>query len=78
MNPSVLSQYVDELHKYGIEVWACFDPDQNVIRIRVKKGDVYFEDSVEYTGFCREFLLIRMIQNLVNKVKNATSEEEGE
>lgn len=78
MNPSALSQYVDELYKYGIEVWACFDPDPNVIRIRVKKGDVCFEDSVEYTGFCREFLLIRMIQNLVNKAKNDTSEQKGD
>lgn len=76
MNPSVLSQYVDELYKYGIEAWACFDPDPNVIRIRVKKGDVCFEDSVEYTGFYREFSLIRMIQNLVYKAKNATKDSQ--
>lgn len=74
MNPSILSQYVDELNKHGIGVWACFDPDPNVIRIRVIKGDVCFEDSIEYTGFCREFLLMQMIQNLVNKVKNATKD----
>lgn len=78
MNPSVLSQYVDELYKYGIEVWACFDPDPNVIRIKVKKGNVCFEDSFEYTGFCRELLLMQMIRDLVNKVENATSEEEGD
>ena len=74
MNPSVLSQYVDELNKHGIGVWACFDRDRNVICIRVKKGDVCFEDSIEYTGFCRELLLMQMIQNLVNKVKNATKD----
>lgn len=73
-----LSAYADELNKHGIEVWACFDPDPNVIRIRVKKGDVRVEDSFEYTGFCREYLLIQMIKNLVNKVEVATSEQKGE
>lgn len=74
MNPSVLSQYVDELNKHGIGVWSCFDPDPNVIRIRVQKGDVCFEDSFEYTGFCHEHLLIQMIGDLVNKVENATKD----
>lgn len=80
MNSSLeqLSTYVDELNKHGIEVWSCFDPDPNVIRIKVKKGDVCFEDSFEYTGFCRELLLIQMVRDLVNKVENATSEEKGE
>lgn len=80
MNSSLerLSIYVDELNKHGIEVWSCFDLDPNVIRIKVKKGDVCFEDSFEYTGFCRELMLIQMIRDLVNKVENATSEEEGE
>lgn len=73
-----LSAYADELNKHGIEVWACFDPDPNVIRIRVKKGDVRVEDSFEYTGFCSEFALTQMIRDLVNKVENATSEEKGE
>lgn len=74
MNPSVLSQYVDELHKYGIEMWVCFDPDPNVIRIKVKKGDVWFEDSFEYSGFDREYLLLRMLTKLVNEAKNATKD----
>lgn len=78
MNLSVLSNYVDELNKHGIEVWSCFDPDPNVIRIKVKKGDACFEDSFEYMGFCSELALIQMILGLVNKVKNATSEEEGD
>ena len=80
MNSSLerLSTYVDELNKHGIEVWSCFDPDPNVIRIKVKKGDVCFEDSFEYTGFCRELMLIQMVRDLVNKVENATSEEKGE
>ena len=73
-----LSSYVDELNKHGVEVWSCFDPDPNVIRIKVKKGDVCFEDSFEYTGFCSEFALTQMIRDLVNKVENATSEEKGE
>lgn len=73
-----LSTYVDELNKHGIEVWSCFDPDPNVIRIKVKKGDACFEDSFEYTGFCRELLLIQMVRDLVNKMENATSEEKGE
>lgn len=73
-----LSTYVDELNKHGIEVWSCFDPDPNVIRIKVKKGDVCFEDSFEYMGFCRELMLIQMIRDLVNKVENATSEKKGE
>lgn len=73
-----LSAYVDELNKHGIEVWSCFDPDPNVIRIKVKKGDVCFEDSFEYTGFCRELSLMQMIRDLVSKVENATSEEKGE
>lgn len=74
MDLSILSQCVDELYKHGIEVWSCFDPDPNVIRIKVKKGSVCFEDSFEYTGFCRELLLMQMIRDLVNKVENATSE----
>lgn len=78
MDLSILSQCVDELYKHGIEVWACFDPDPNVIRIRVKKGDACFEDSFEYMGFCSELALIQMIIDLVNKVENATSEEEGD
>ena len=80
MNSSLerLSMYVDELNKHGIEVWSCFDPDPNVIRIKVKKGDVCFEDSFEYTGFCRELMLIQMIRDLVNKVENATREKKGE
>ena len=78
MNLSILSEYVDELNKHGIEVWACFDPDPNIIRIKVKKGAVCFEDSLEYTGFCRELSLIQMIRDLVNKVENATSEKEGD
>lgn len=69
MNLSVLSNYVDELNKHGIEVWGCFDPDLNIIRIKVKKGNVCFEDSFEYTGFCRELLLRQMIRDLVNKVE---------
>lgn len=73
-----LSIYVDELNKHGIEVWSCFDPDPNVIRIKVKKGNVCFEDSFEYTGFCRELLLIQMVRDLVNKVENTTSEKKGE
>ena len=80
MNSSLeqLSTYVDELNKHGIEVWSCFDPDPNVIRIKVKKGDVCFEDNFEYTGFCREFMLIQMIRDLVNKVENAASDTKGE
>lgn len=78
MDLSILSQCVDELYKRGIEVWSCFDPDPNVIRIKVKKGSVCFEDSFEYTGFCRELLLMQMIRDLVSKVENATSEEEGD
>lgn len=74
MDLSIFSQCVDELYKYGIEVWTCFDPDPNVIRIRVKKGDVCFEDSVEYTGFDREYLLLRMLTKLVNEAKNTTKE----
>ena len=79
MSPTLnrLSIYVDELNKHGIEVWGCFDPDPNVIRIRVKKGDVRIEDSFEYTGFCCEHLLIQMIKNLVNKVEVATNEQKG-
>lgn len=73
-----LSTYVDELNKHGIEVWSCFDPDPNVIRIKVKKGDVCFEDSFEYTGFCRELLLIQMVRDLVNKVENVMREKKGE
>lgn len=73
-----LSTYVDKLNKHGVEVWSCFDPDPNVIRIKVKKGNVCFEDSFEYVGFCREFALIQMIRDLVNKVENATSEKKGE
>lgn len=76
MNPSVLSQYVDELYKYGIEMRVCFDPDPNVMRIKVKKGDVWFEDSIEYTGFCREFLLFQMLTRLVNEAKNATKDSQ--
>lgn len=78
MDLNILSEYVDELSKHGIEVWSCFDPDPNVIRIKVKKGSVCFEDSFEYTGFCRELLLMQMIRDLVSKVENATSEEEGD
>lgn len=80
MSPTLerLSIYVDELNKHGIEVWSCFDPDPNVIRIKVKKGNVCFEDSFEYTGFCRELLLIQMVRDLVNKVENTTSEKKGE
>lgn len=73
-----LSTYADKLNKHGIEVWSCFDPDPNVIRIKVKKGDVCFEDSFEYAGFGSEFALIQMIRDLVNKVENATSEEKGD
>lgn len=40
MDMSILSQCVDELYKYGIEVWTYFDPDPNIVRIKVKKGDV--------------------------------------
>ena len=78
MDLNILSEYVDELNRHGIEVWSCFDPDPNVIRIKVKKGNVCFEDSFEYTGFCRELSLMQMIRDLVNKVENATSEEEGD
>ena len=78
MELNVLSKYVDELNKHGIEVWSCFDPDPNVIRIKVKKGDVCFEDRFEYTGFCRELSLMQMIRDLVSKVENATGEEEGD
>lgn len=78
MDLNALYTYVVELNKHGIEVWSCFDPDPNVIRIKVKKGNVRFEDSFEYTGFCRELLLMQMIRDLVNKVENATSEEEGD
>lgn len=78
MDLNILSEYVDELNKHGIEVWSCFDPDPNVIRIKVKKGNACFEDSFEYTGFCRELSLMQMIRDLVNKVENATSEEEGD
>ncbi len=78
MDLNALYTYVVELNKHGIEVWSCFDPDPNVIRIKVKKGNVCFEDSFEYTGFCRELLLMQMIRDLVNKVENATSEEEGD
>ena len=78
MDLNVLFKYVDELNKHGIEVWSCFDPDPNVIRIKVKKGKVHFEDNLEYTGFCRELALIEMIRDLVNKVENATSEEKGD
>ena len=78
MDLNVLSNYADELNRHGIEVWSCFDPDPNVIRIKVKKGDVCFEDSFEYMGFCSELALTQMIRDLVNKVENATSEEEGD
>lgn len=78
MDLNVLSNYADELSRHGIEVWSCFDPDPNVIRIKVKKGDACFEDSFEYMGFCSELALIQMIRDLVNKVENATSEEEGD
>lgn len=76
MDMSILSQCVDELYECGIEVWTCFDPDPNVVRIRVQKGDVRFEDSFEYTGFDREYLLLRMITDLANKVKNATKDSQ--
>lgn len=74
MDLNVLSNYVDELNRHGIEAWSCFDPDPNVIRIKVKKGDVWFEDNFEYTGFCSEFALTQMIRDLVNKVENATKD----
>lgn len=76
MDMSILSQCVDELYKYGIEVWTCFDPDPNIVRIKVKKGDVWFEDSFEYSGFDREYLLLRMITKLVNEAKNATKDNQ--
>ena len=37
MDLSIFSQCVDELYKYGIEVWTYFDPDPNIVRIKVKK-----------------------------------------
>ena len=74
MDLNVLSNYVDELNRHGIEVWSCFDPDPNVIRIKVKKGDMWFEDSFKYSGFDREYLLLRMLTKLVNEAKNATKD----
>lgn len=73
-----LQMYIAELNERGIEVWACFDPDPVNMRIKVKKGDVCFEDRINYDVFGRDLLLSQTIRNLVNKVENATSEKKGE
>lgn len=73
-----LSTYVSELNEHGIEVWISFDPDPDHVRIKVKKGDVCFEDCIEYADFGRDLFLSQTIRDLMNKVENATSEKKGE
>lgn len=73
-----LKMYVAELNERGIEVWIRFDPDPVNMRIKVKKGDVCFEDCIDYDDFGRDLLLSKTIRNLVNKVETAMIEQKGE
>lgn len=73
-----LKMYVAELNERGIEVWVRFYPDPVNMHIKVKKGDVCFEDCIDYDDFGMDLLLSKTIRNLVNKVETAMSEQKGE
>lgn len=68
MDLSISPQYINELNKRGIGVWADFDPDLNTIRVKIMKDGVYF---------CRELALIWVNKDLVTKMESATKGGQG-